>query len=300
MPRRPFALAAAPVLLALACGGSQAREPTAAGPDDQVSGTLPGPPPGPDVTPALEPMQWLVGDWQRDGARGSEHWLANAGALFGVGFTERGFEVMIIDDAPGPGPADGKLRFYAFPGGDQGTEFALASAAPQSATFSNPDHDFPTAITYGRDGDRLTAVLDGKGQSSEPYAFNRFVAAAAPELERADEAFAAATAARGIEGWVAAFDPEGAMWGAKRGRIVGADAIRAAMTDTLAATDVQWHPVASRSSPVGDLGFTIGRSSYLDRATGALEGRGAYVTIWRRQPDGSWKVLFDTGRIENR
>jgi len=24
--------------------------------------------------------------------------------------------------------------------------------------------------------------------------------------------------------------------------------------------------------------------------------RCTYVTIWRRQPDGAWKVLFDTGR----
>jgi ketosteroid isomerase-like protein len=25
------------------------------------------------------------------------------------------------------------------------------------------------------------------------------------------------------------------------------------------------------------------------------ERRGQYVTIWRKQPDGSWKVVFDTG-----
>ena len=24
--------------------------------------------------------------------------------------------------------------------------------------------------------------------------------------------------------------------------------------------------------------------------------RSTYVTIWHRQPDGAWKVLFDTGR----
>src|SRR5262245_30243898 len=126
MPRPALVVAAlAPLAsaLALACGGSQSpRELRTGSSDDQVNGALPGPPPGPDVTAALAPMQWLVGDWQRDGARGSEHWLANAGVLYGVGFTARGFEVMLIDDAGGPGPADGKLRFYAFPGGDQGTE----------------------------------------------------------------------------------------------------------------------------------------------------------------------------------
>jgi hypothetical protein len=26
---------------------------------------------------------------------------------------------------------------------------------------------------------------------------------------------------------------------------------------------------------------------------------GTYATIWRRQPDGAWKVLFDTGRVQN-
>src|SRR5687767_14367907 len=146
--------------------------------------------PGPDVTPSFAPVSWILGDWQRDGVRGSEHWFAAAGALYGVALTEPGYEVMIIDDAAAAGPADGKLRFLAMPGGKAAVEFGLSRTAAQSATFANPTHDFPTAITYSREADRLRAALEGPptapGAVLEPYHFHRFVAPAAPALEQAD------------------------------------------------------------------------------------------------------------------
>jgi ketosteroid isomerase-like protein len=51
-----------------------------------------------------------------------------------------------------------------------------------------------------------------------------------------------------------------------------------------------WEPSASRR--LGTLGFTVGKAIY----TGADSWQSSYVTIWRQQPDGAWKVLFDTGR----
>jgi ketosteroid isomerase-like protein len=57
---------------------------------------------------------------------------------------------------------------------------------------------------------------------------------------------------------------------------------------------LDWAPIASGKS--GDLGFTVGKATF----TGAKPDdgwRSTYVTIWRRQPDGAWKVLFDTGRV---
>jgi ketosteroid isomerase-like protein len=65
------------------------------------------------------------------------------------------------------------------------------------------------------------------------------------------------------------------------------------MTPTLTSGRLAWAPIASGKS--GALGFTVGKATF----TGARpeDGwRSTYVTIWRRQPDGTWKVLFDTGR----
>jgi hypothetical protein len=134
--------------------------------------------PGPDLPATFESVSWIVGDWQRTGGAGSEHWVAVAGVLYGVGFAGTGYEVLILDDAEKPGPPDGVLRLTAIPGGSQaGVDFALDRQDGQSFTFVNPEHDFPTAITYSRDGDRLTAVLGGPataaGANLEPFVFQR-------------------------------------------------------------------------------------------------------------------------------
>jgi ketosteroid isomerase-like protein len=206
---------------------------------------------------------------------------------------------MIVDQQRDPdGVASGPLRLTAMPGGKASVEFLLSRTAASSATFSNPAHDAPTAITYARQGDLLTAVLDGPSGDpdvAQTYRFRPFAAAPAPALEQADRDFASDTKKRGADGWLAAFDRDGAMWGARRGRITGA-AIRDAMADTFEDVSIEWEPKASRMSPAGDLGFTVGFATYRDRKSQQPVGYGRYVTIWRKQPDGSWKVLFDTGR----
>jgi ketosteroid isomerase-like protein len=289
-----FAIAA----LLAACGSSAPKTSEPAAPTEvEVV-------PGPDLPGTFTPVSWLLGDWQRAGAAGSEHWVAVAGVLYGIGFSGTGYEVLILDDAEKPGPPDGTLRLTAIPGdAKDGVEFALGRLAPQSVTFTNPAHDFPTAITYAREGDRLTAVLDGpadaKGANLEPFVFQRQERQPATALEEADRAFARDSAARGGAAWAAAWDAEGSLYRGKAGRVTGPDAIGTAMTETLAKVVIEWEPVASGLAASGDLGFTVGRARYLDPDTRTLGATGSYVTIWRRQPDGAWKVLFDTGRPEN-
>jgi SAM-dependent methyltransferase len=106
-----------------------------------------------------------------------------------------------------------------------------------------------------------------------------------PALEAADRAFAADTAKDGADGWVRHFDEHGAMW-RKDHRVEGAD-IKASIAKTLAAGKLTWQPVTSGAR--GDLGFTVGTATFeKDKLT--------YCTIWKRQKDGSWKVLFDIGQ----
>lgn len=58
-----------------------------------------------------------------------------------------------------------------------------------------------------------------------------------------------------------------------------------------------WEPSAAHAGGGGDLGYTLGRWSwYTDLEPGAAPSEtGFYVTIWRRQPDGSWRFSFDSG-----
>jgi ketosteroid isomerase-like protein len=58
-----------------------------------------------------------------------------------------------------------------------------------------------------------------------------------------------------------------------------------------------WKPAGAETSRSGDLGYTWG--AYEFSVTGP-DGRpqtsyGKYVTIWKKQADGSWKVVLDTG-----
>ena len=63
-------------------------------------------------------------------------------------------------------------------------------------------------------------------------------------------------------------------------------------------TDFQltWRPEKAVVAASGDLGYTYGY--YQSRAhapQGDVVHEGKYTTIWRRQKDGSWKVVLDIG-----
>jgi hypothetical protein len=241
---------------------------------------------------AADLPSWLVGSWLTSDGRGAEHWHPGGGALLGVAFPAGGtFEVMII--AP---TADGRLRFTAWPGGDGGVAFEATAMGATHVVFANPAHDFPREVGYRRLGDHLSAFIGpGGGRRSAELAWRRSATRPAPHLEQADLAFAADTAASGSAGWAAWFDAEGAQWRPGLGRIVGPDAIRELMRPVLdrEGQALRWTPRASGLGPGGDLGFTIG--DYVSRSASGESGRGGYVTVWRRQPDGGWKVLFDQG-----
>ena len=279
-------IATAFVLVLAACSGGPkpAATATAASPSSTPAAS--------ELSPALSPLAWWLGDWDADDGIGSEHWVAAAGAIYGVSLHGKTFEVMVIDDGEGPGRPDGVLRFFAMPDGARSVEFRQRALGEHAATFANDEHDFPKTITYqlAADRDGLDAVLGGGKEVA--YRFKRGARAPAPELEAADLAFAADTGKRGVDGWVAAFDPEGGMM-RRTGRIDRA-AIGDAMRPVLTSGRLDWAPIASGKS--GDLGFTVGKATF----TGAKpeDGwRSTYVTVWHRQPDGAWKVLFDTGRV---
>ena len=58
-----------------------------------------------------------------------------------------------------------------------------------------------------------------------------------------------------------------------------------------------WTPVGGGISASGDLGYTYGSYEFRSRDQDGKLGStyGKYTTIWRRQKDGSWKVVLDMG-----
>ena len=58
------------------------------------------------------------------------------------------------------------------------------------------------------------------------------------------------------------------------------------------AFTLTWVPSAAYASLLGDMGYAYGIYTYKDKDTTTY---GTYVSIWKRQPDGSWKYVLDTG-----
>jgi uncharacterized protein (TIGR02246 family) len=58
-----------------------------------------------------------------------------------------------------------------------------------------------------------------------------------------------------------------------------------------------WKPSRVEMAASGDLGYTYGRyESKRTRSDGSVATRtGCYVTIWRKEKDGAWRVALDIG-----
>ena len=59
---------------------------------------------------------------------------------------------------------------------------------------------------------------------------------------------------------------------------------------------ITWDPNYAEVAASGDMGYTVGRYERTSRAEGeTVVNAGTYLTVWRRQEDGSWKVKADIG-----
>lgn len=137
------------------------------------------------------------------------------------------------------------------------------------------------------------AVVGALGCPSHPD-----LAAELKNLTVADRSFARATAARGVKGWVANFAEDGVMFRAGaivRGHAEIEELMAPAFSDS--SYSLLWEPEYAEVASSADLGYTVGR--YESRRVGAdgvaLVETGRYVTIWRRDSAGRWKVVLDIG-----
>lgn len=118
-------------------------------------------------------------------------------------------------------------------------------------------------------------------------------------LLEADRDFARATAAERLEGWVRFFAENGAMFPAGRPVVRGHEAIRALMGPAFETEGflLTWDPLETEVSAGGDLGYTHG--TFESRSPGAdgdvTVTTGKYLTVWKKQADGSWRVEADIG-----
>ena len=118
------------------------------------------------------------------------------------------------------------------------------------------------------------------------------------ELTKTEADFCAMARAQGIPAAFAHFiAPDGVLFDADPQKHRGADAVAQRYGDARPSGVLNWAPSFVDVAESGDLGYTWGRYEY--RGTGP-DGQprvatGYFLTIWKRQPDGTWRFVVDQG-----
>jgi ketosteroid isomerase-like protein len=156
---------------------------------------------------------------------------------------------------------------------------------------------------------RIVAYIELNAQPAEEIRFSasqlappvlqvtRPVAENALRLRVADSLFADLADRMGTaDAFSSTIAPDGAIFGGSR-LIIGPKAVKEFEEAQGAGTSLTWRPVYAAVAESGDLGFTIGESIATGRSPSgaAVQRFGKYLTIWQRQPDGSWKFAMQGG-----
>jgi len=112
--------------------------------------------------------------------------------------------------------------------------------------------------------------------------------------------FAKTTAEGGGKAFAAWFAEDGVSLANGQAPVHGREAIAKQATWSPKDYQLTWTPTDGVMSPTGDMGYTWGHyegtSWYADGNSKVTTGR--YLTIWRKEPDGSWKVVLDASNDE--
>jgi hypothetical protein len=118
-------------------------------------------------------------------------------------------------------------------------------------------------------------------------------------LMQLDRDFDKSTAEKGVDGWVMYFAPNGSMLGDTSQPTTGIAAIRAQMEPVFkeSSFSLRWHPTKGEMMIPGIIGYTVGRWERLlkNKEGKMMKSAGTYSTTWKKQPDGSWKIVLDSG-----
>lgn len=90
--------------------------------------------------------------------------------------------------------------------------------------------------------------------------------------------------------------PDGVVFGSPE-LLIGPKAVRESFDAQSDPASLAWTPVYADAAGSRDIGFTVGE--YISTGRGpsgaAVQRFGKYLTVWKRQPDGTWKFVVDAG-----
>ena len=116
-------------------------------------------------------------------------------------------------------------------------------------------------------------------------------------IRAADQEWLKVFAAKDLDKSVAFVTDDGSVLAPNAPIATGHAAIRQLFSGFFALPNlkISWHPVRVEVARSGELGYTSGAYEMIfnDPSGKLISDKGKYVTVWKKQRDGSWKVLLD-------
>jgi ketosteroid isomerase-like protein len=102
---------------------------------------------------------------------------------------------------------------------------------------------------------------------------------------------------RGGAGFASWFADDGVALGNGAAPLVGKVAIAKSATWSPKDYQLTWTPTDGMMGPSGDMGYTWGHfeGRSKDASGNPVLTSGRFITVWRKGPDGTWKVVLDAG-----
>jgi ketosteroid isomerase-like protein len=113
-------------------------------------------------------------------------------------------------------------------------------------------------------------------------------------LQKADSDWSAA--ATNVDTFMGFMAPDGAIYPPNEPAAVGTDNVRAWATRMLGMPgfSVSWQSSAADVAASGEMGYTAGTYTlHVQGPTEAISDNGKYLTVWKKDTSGAWKVVYD-------
>jgi ketosteroid isomerase-like protein len=144
-------------------------------------------------------------------------------------------------------------------------------------------------------------LLEPSAQSSAPNPLtDTTVKPGKVLLYELEARFAKDVAERGGAAFADWFAGDGVALGNGAAPKIGKVAIAKSATWSPKDYQLTWTPTDAMMGPSGDMGYTWGHyeGRSKDSHGNPVLTSGRYITMWRKEPDGNWKVVLDAGSNE--
>ena len=141
----------------------------------------------------------------------------------------------------------------------------------------------------------FAVILGCSSPPASPPAVN--VQAEEAALIERDRAFAQAAGRGNLDSLIVFWADDATVMMAGAPAVEGKAAIRQMVTESMAIPgfNITWTPEDAKVASSGDMGYTTGTNAVtMPDSTGKPSTmRGRYITVWRKEADGKWRVTED-------